>query len=213
MASPCCILAMHGGNPEFWGNPRIVSATPSVRTGARTGSALTNRGNTLGQSGRNKEEIAVMKNNKYSIGWPSQDQDATAADDDAIERCGTAGMPLSPEQAGAALLDNGVRLSQSGRSEEAIAVYQDVVRRFRTAATPALRKLVAQALFNESLMLGQLGRTGAKRRSRSMTKSSGGLGRRANHWSGSGSRRRLSARASFSPGWGATRRLSPLMTK
>jgi tetratricopeptide (TPR) repeat protein len=88
-------------------------------------------------------------------------EDAVEIDgDDVIERCGTAGVPLSPEQVATALIDKGIMLGQLGRSEEAIRVYEDVVQRFGAASGFRLRELVAKALFNECVMLGQLGQTG-----------------------------------------------------
>jgi hypothetical protein len=113
----------------------------------------------LDQSGQNEEAIVVMKNYRDRIGQSARDA-IESVDDGAIERCGTAGAPLSPEQVATALIERGVMLGQSSQGEEAIAVYEDVVQRFGSASGRALRELVAQALFREAILLNQLGRTG-----------------------------------------------------
>src|SRR5450631_4178321 len=127
MASPCSVQVISGTQSLSFEKIADRFATPPVANKwARLVSALVNKAITFGRSAPNEGEVAVMASSKeirFGQSWPGEEE--IAADDDVIERCGTAGQPLSAEQVATALIDQGAILAQSGRSEEAIAVYED----------------------------------------------------------------------------------------
>ena len=88
--------------------------------------ALRNKGITLGQMGKNEEEIRVY--------------------DEVVSRFGDSTDLALREQVAKALKNKGVTFRQMGKNEEEIRVYDDVVARFGDPTDLALREQVANAL-------------------------------------------------------------------
>ena len=85
-------------------------------------------------------------------------QEAVAAWDEIIRRCGASVAPADREQVSLALLNKGKALGQLGKTEEASAAWDDVVRRFGADHGESHLLAVATALASKGGMLGNLNR-------------------------------------------------------
>ncbi len=131
------IKAYHDGKYEMAAD-YFEKASASASKPLEAATALLYRGITLGQQGKNDEEIAAY--------------------DSVVQRYGDAPEARLREMVAKALVNKGVRLGLQGKNDEEMAIYDSVVQRYGDAPEAGLREQVAGALNNKGYRLGQQGK-------------------------------------------------------